>query len=135
MIPQTNTEISNVLESNEMTSKTYKIDFENNRISEKIDGINALEQAIYCILNTIRYENVIYSRNYGSEIENAIGLDYDFAKSEIERYVSEAILADDRFIEIQNYTTSKLNSDSMTISFDVLTNMGVTINVKKEVGV
>lgn len=135
MIPQTNTDISNVLESNEMTSKTYKIDFENNRISEKIDGINALEQAIYCILNTIRYENVIYSRNYGSETENAIGLDYDFAKSEIERYVSEAILADDRFIEIQNYTTSKLNSDSMTISFDVLTNMGVTINVKKEVGV
>ncbi len=138
MTPQTRSTsqiISNEIVINEMTSKTYKIDFEGNRIVEKIDGFEALKQAIYCILNTIRYEHIIYSHNYGSELNNAIGLDYDLAKSEVERYVKEAILADDRFTEIQNYTTSKISSDSMMISFDVLTKYGSTLNVEKEVGV
>ena len=137
MTPQTTatSQISNEITTIEMTNKTYKIDFDRNRITEKIDGIEALKQAIFCILNTIRYENIIYSHNYGSEVNSAIGLDYDLAKSEIERYVSEAILADDRFLEIQNYTTKKLTSDSMLITFDVLTNYGSTINVEKEVGV
>ena len=137
MTPQTisTSQISNEIVTQEMTSKTYKIDFERNRIAEKVDGPESLKQAIYCILNTIRYENVIYSHNYGSELNNAIGLDYDLAKSEVERYVTEAILADDRFIEIRNYETTKLNSDSMLISFDVITNYGTTINVEKEVGV
>ena len=131
----TNAQISNEIITEEMTSKTYKIDFSKNRINEKIDGLEALKQAIYCILNTIRYENIIYSHNYGSEVNSAIGLDYDLAKTEVKRYISEAILADDRFIEIQNYTTEKLTSDSMLISFDVLTEYGLTLNVEKEVGV
>ena len=131
----TNTQISNEIITEEMTSKTYKIDFSKNRINEKIDGLEALKQAIYCILNTIRYENIIFSHNYGSEVNSAIGLDYDLAKAEVKRYISEAILADDRFIEIQNYTTEKLTSDSMLISFDVLTEYGLTLNVEKEVGV
>ncbi len=137
MTPQTTTtsQISNEIITNEITSKTYKIDFERNRIVEKIDDLEALKQAIYFILNTIRYEHIIYSHNYGSELNSAIGLDYDLAKSEIERYVKEAILADDRFVEIQNYNTSKLNSDSVLVTFDVLTSYGFTLNVEKEVGV
>lgn len=137
MTPKTTTtsQISNEIITEEMTSKTYKIDFDRNRITDTIDGLESLKQAVYCILNTIRYENIIYSHNYGSEVNSAIGLDYDLAKSEIERYITEAILADDRFIEIQNYTTSKLNSDSILVSFDVLTSYGSTLNVEKEVGV
>jgi len=137
MTPQTTSlsQISNEISTIEMTNKTFKIDFEKNRIVEKIDDLEALKQAIYFILNTIRYEHIIYSHNYGSELNSAIGLDYDLAKSEIERYVKEAILADDRFIEIQNYSTEKITSDSMLISFDVLTSYGSTLNVEKEVGV
>lgn len=136
MTPQTSTsQISNEIITQEMTNKTYKVDFNRNRITEKIDNLEALKQAIYFILNTIRYEHIIYSHNYGSEINNVIGLDFDLAKSEVERFVKEAILADDRFLEIQNYTTKKLTSDSMLITFEVLTNYGSTINVEKEVGV
>lgn len=138
MTPQTTSTsqlINNEIVTNEMTNKTYKIDFERNRIVEKIDGFESLKQAIYFILNTIRYEHIIYSHNYGSELNNAIGLDYDLAKSEVERYIKEAILADDRFIEIQNYTTSPISSDSMMISFTVLTKYGATLNVEKKVGV
>lgn len=137
MTPKTITtsQISNEIVTQEMTNKTYKVDFEKNRIIEKIDDLGALKQAIYFILNTIRYEHIIYSHNYGSELNSAIGLDFDLAKSEIERYVKEAILADDRFLEVQKYTAKKITSDSMLITFDVLTNYGSTINVEKEVGV
>ena len=134
MTPQTTNQISNEISTNEMTSKTYKIDFERKRIVEKIDKYEALKQAIYFILNTIRYKHIIYSFNYGSEINNVIGMDYELAKSEIERYVREAILADDRFTEIRNFKVSKVSSDSMSISFDVYTIYG-TINVEQEVGV
>lgn len=134
MTPQTTSQISNEISTNEMTSKTYKIDFERKRIVEKIDKYEALKQAIYFILNTIRYKHIIYSFNYGSEIDNVIGMDYELAKSEIERYVREAILADDRFTEIRNFKVSKVASDSMSISFDVYTIYG-TINVEQEVGV
>ena len=134
MTPQTTNQISNEISTNEMTSKTYKIDFERKRIVEKIDKYEALKQAIYFILNTIRYKHIIYSFNYGSEINNVIGMDYELAKSEIERYVREAILADDRFTEIRNFKVSKVASDSMSISFDVYTIYG-TINVEQEVGV
>lgn len=134
MTPQTTSIISNEINTNEMTSKTYKIDFERKIIVEKIDRYEALKQAVYCILNTIRYKHIIYSFNYGSEIQNAIGMDYELAKSEIERYVKEAILADDRFTEIRNFKTEKIDSDSMLITFDVYTAYG-TINVEQEVGV
>ena len=135
MTPQTQSKISNEILTEEMTNKTWKVDFEKNRITEKIDSIESLKQAIYFILNTVRYENIIYSHNYGNEVLNVVGADFSLAKAEIERYVTEAILADDRFIEIQNYETTKLNSDNMLISFDVITNYGTTINVEKEVGV
>lgn len=133
---ETQTQISNELLTNEMPSKTYKIDFERNRIDGNfIDGIEALKQAIYCILNTIRYEHIIYSHNYGGELQNIIGMDFDLAKSEIKRYIEEAILSDERFTEIQNFNCQKINSDSIYISFDVLTDLGATINVEQEVNV
>lgn len=135
MIPKTVSNVSSEIVTAEMTNKTYKIDFNNNRIVKKVDGIEALKQAIYFIMNTVRYKHIIYSKNHGNELLNAIGLDYDLARAEVERYVKEAILADDRFREIQNYTTSKLSSDSVLVKFDVLTNLGSTINVEQEVGV
>ena len=135
MTPQTQSKISNEILTEEMTNKTWKVDFEKNRITEKIDSIESLKQAIYFILNTVRYENIIYSHNYGNEVLNIVGADYSLAKSEIERYIREAILADDRFSEIENYTTEKISSDSILIKFDVYTSSGSTISIEKEVGV
>ena len=52
---------------------TYKLDFETKRISTKIDDFEAVMQAITKILYTERYSCVIYSGDYGVELERLIG--------------------------------------------------------------
>lgn len=136
MTPEMSTDeetISNVIETSEMPSKTFKIDFDTNRITEKIDGMEAMKQAIFCILNTIRYEHIIYSHNYGNELENMIGSDYDLAVAEAKRYIEEAIIADDRFSSVNNFKFQRLDSESMKITCDVETIYGLTLNVETEV--
>ena len=138
MLPATTTDssiISNVIETVEQPNKTYKLDFNKNRITEKIDNIEALKQAIFCILNTTRYEFTIYSHNFGTELENAIGLDYELAKSEIQRYIEEAILADDRFVNVSNFKFQRMGLNSLLVTCDVDTVYGLTLNVEQEVGV
>lgn len=132
MTPQTQSKISNEIITEEMTNKTWKVDFEKNRITEKIDGIESLKQAIYFILNTVRYENIIFSFNYGNELSNIIGHDFEFIKSEAERYVKEAILADSRFKEILDFDIQRSGVDSCSMYFKVVTNEGV-ISIEKEV--
>ena len=103
MIPQNDIKNINITDDDIQTNVTYGIDFENKRMIGKIDNLKALEQAILMILSTARYENIIFSFNYGNELSNIIGHDFEFIKSEAERYVKEAILADSRFKEIEYY--------------------------------
>lgn len=49
-------------------SKTYKLNTDTQTIVGYYDGREAIEQAIYLILNTERFEWVIYSWAYGSEL-------------------------------------------------------------------
>jgi len=135
LTPVTISSDSSAIKTEEMPSLTYKIDFKQNRITEKIDNLEALKQAIYCALNTARYDYIIYSHNYGNELENAIGLDYDLAIAECKRYISEAILADDRFVSVNNFEFSRIDSETMEIQCDVESIYGLTINVKTEANI
>jgi hypothetical protein len=47
-------------DSSDLT-RTYKMDFENNRIMGFTDGLDTLQQAITKILFTERFKNLIYS--------------------------------------------------------------------------
>lgn len=53
------------------------------RVTGKVDGIKALEQAIYKILNTERYEYPIYSFAYGVELNKLIGKEQPYVRSEL----------------------------------------------------
>lgn len=88
-------ELDTELEEYENTDKTYKIDFSKKRITNTIDGIEALKQTIYCILNTERYENIIYSWNYGSEFNSLIGKDKDFILGDLKRRIVDALSVDE----------------------------------------
>lgn len=132
MIPQNDIKNINITADDIQTNVTYGIDFENKRMIGKIDNLKALEQATLMILSTARYENIIFSFNYGNELSNIIGHDFEFIKSEAERYVKEAILADSRFKEIVDFDIQRSGVDSCTMYFKVVTNEGV-ISIEKEV--
>ncbi|MDU8766989.1 DUF2634 domain-containing protein, partial [Clostridioides difficile] len=73
----------------------------------KIDGIcddvEALKQTIFLILNTERYEHLIYSRNYGVELNDLIGEPISYVIPELERRIKEALIQDDRVENVDNF--------------------------------
>ena len=133
LTPVTMEEYNDELEEYENIDKTYKIDFEKNRITNIIDGIEALEQSIYCILNTERYENIIYSWNYGSEFNSLIGKDKDFILGDLKRRIVDALSVDERINDVNNFKFST-NKESMIVNFIVKTIYG-EITIEQEVAI
>lgn len=101
------------------TSRTYKLDLEKKRIVGKIDNEDAILQLVLKILHTERYAYVIYSQNYGVELDRLIGQDYNFIVSDIERTMTDALLADDRILSITDFKTEQDTIDTMSVSFTV----------------
>lgn len=119
--------------SKRMTSRTYKLDKEKNTILGFTDGLDAIEQAIYKILNTERYEEIIYGFNYGVEFQSLIGKDYLFVKADIKRRIEEALLQDDRIESIGNFSViQKVDKDEVQIQFDAITVLGL-LHIEREV--
>lgn len=116
MIPRSSIDIELATEENAETSRTYKIT--GNRIQGYTDGLEALKQAIYKVLNTERYEYPIYSFNYGIELENLIGKDPIYVQIELKRRIRECLLKDDRITEVDNFQF-EVNGDEIKCTFDV----------------
>ncbi|KGN00307.1 DUF2634 domain-containing protein [Clostridium botulinum] len=110
-------------------TKTYKI--KDNRIVGFCDEIEALKQGIYLILNTERYEHLIYSDDYGSELKSLIGKDRDIAESEYKRRIKEALSQDDRINNVDNFIF-KYDCDNVLIEFIVFSIYG-KFSMDKEV--
>ena len=117
MLPLNDKDILQIDESTE-TSNTFFIDFEKGRISGFVDEREAVKQAIMLILNTERYKFLIYSWNYGIELEELIGTHPDIVEDEAERLISEALLQDDRITAVYDFEFSR-NKDTLLVSFKV----------------
>ena len=117
MLPLNDKDILQIDESTE-PSNTFFIDFEKGRISGFIDEREAVKQAIMLILNTERYKFLIYSWNYGAELEALIGTHPDIVEDEVERLISEALLQDDRITAVYGFEFSR-NKDTLLVNFKV----------------
>ena len=106
-----------------MPSYTYNINRNTNRISGYIDNREAITQAIYLILQTERYESMIYNWYYGTELDALIGKNRDYVTSELKRAITEALLEDDRITEVNNFRINYTN-DVAVIQFLVQTVFG-----------
>ena len=118
MIPETSIDIDLELEETEeiQPSRTYRIS--GNKIQGFIDGLEALKQAIYKVLNTEMYEYPIYSFSYGIELENLIGKDPIFVQVELQRRIRECLMQDDRITDVDNFKF-ELIGDEIKCTFDV----------------
>ena len=130
MLPLNDKDILQINESTEPSS-TFFIDFEKGRISGFIDEKEAVKQAIMLILNTERYKFLIYSWNYGAELEALIGTHPDIVEDEAERLISEALLQDDRITTVYDFEFSR-NRDTLLVNFKVDSIYG-DIDVETEV--
>jgi len=120
MLPELNA-INQVDET--MPSYTYNINRNANRISGYIDNKDAIVQAIYLILQTERYESVIYNWYYGAELDDLIGKNRNYVTSELRRMIREALLEDDRISEVTSFSFN-FKDDSVLVQFLVQTIIG-----------
>lgn len=124
MIPEINESLLNEpLESRPMPSLTWQFDFDKKRIVGKVDGLDAIKQAVYKTFQTDRFWHDIYSYDYGHEITLLLGTSPVFAQSEAARMVREALLPDDRVDSVENIET-EVNGDQLIIRFTVVTAYG-----------
>lgn len=133
MIPSNRNLIVTQIGQNEVT-RTYKVDSYNKRIIGTTDGQPAIEQAILKNFDTERFAYVIYSKNYGIELEKYISKDYDFIRSDLQRAIEECLLVDARIYSINNLQFTQEGLDYMSITMDIETEQGVlttTLEVKK----
>lgn len=99
-------------------SRTYALVWERNVIQGYADEREALMQAIYLILNTERYQYVIYSWNYGIELMDLIGREKSYVLPELERRISEALLQDDRIMAVNQFQFA-IEKKKYTVTFVV----------------
>lgn len=131
MIPQVQDDIRQDFTFETLPSKTFRMNHNTLTITGTIDQIQAVEQAVFLILNVERYQWLIYSWNYGVELHGLIGKPVDFCLPEIERRIREALLQDDRITAVQNFEFS-VNKKQVLTTFRVVTIYG-EIKVEKEV--
>ncbi len=108
---------------NNASSKTYYINFDERKIQSEIDGLEAVKQAVYMILNTEKESYVIYPFDYGISLEKYIGKPHDYVIADIEREIKESLLKDSRILNVENFEYIE-DGNKLTVKFTVITIYG-----------
>ena len=124
MIPSTNTILSTDLEVGTQPSKNYKMSLEQNIINGFCDELEAMQQVIYKILNTERYQHIIYSWNYGIELLDLYGEPITYVCPELQRRITEALVQDDRIDSVDNFEFDTSEKGTVKVTCTVRTIFG-----------
>lgn len=99
----------------DLPTLTYGMILERSRMRRRVDGKDAMKQAIFKILQTERYQySQIYSDNYGVEFWTLIGTPITYAIPEIERRITEALTWDQRITSVDNFEFTPGRNEVLT---------------------
>ena len=125
MIPALNiTQIGQPIKTGRLPTITHGLHFVNDTVVGYVDGVQAMEQAIYKILLTERYQYVIYNWDYGIELADLFGKTRAYVYPELKRRITEALKQDDRILEVDNFVFSAAKRDVVELSFTAHTIFG-----------
>lgn len=122
MLPQTNFEFDTDFDIVSQPSYTFKLNSDEN-IKGFVDDLQAVKQAIFLILNTQRYEYLIYNWDYGVEFDDLIGCEKNYAMVQIQSRITDALLQDDRIEAVIDFEF-ETKKKSITAYFVVKTIFG-----------
>lgn len=123
LIPKVNDDLQNDFEYEELPSKTFKLNISDQVITGNTDELEAMKQAIYLILNIERYENLIYSWNYGIELQDLFGKELNYVLPELKRRITEALLQDSRITNVTNFNFER-SGKKVHVTFTAITIFG-----------
>jgi len=111
-------------EKAEQPSRTFGINVSDEVIRGYTDELEAMKQAVFKILQTERYQNLIYSGNYGVELSDLFGQPMSYVQPELERRISEALLQDERILSVEDFEFSSKKKGELLATFKVKTVFG-----------
>lgn len=118
-----------IVEEYVIPTLTYQVS--EGRIQGKIDQSDAMRQAIKKVLSTDRMIYEIYSKEYGHDLGELIGKEYDYICAVIELILQEALLADDRVDAVTVNNIELVSKSSMSLEVTVETFWG-SFNLETE---
>ena len=87
-----------------LPTKTYHLRILTMRVQGLTDGLEAMKQAVFKVLQTERYRySKIYSGNYGVELWDLIGQPIPYVLPEIQRRIMEALTWDERITGVDGF--------------------------------
>ena len=122
MIPKTSFNMAE-LQFAEYANKDYKLNIEDGTVSGTCDGIDSVKQSVFKILNTERYDNIIYSWNYGVETKDLYGMPMSYVKPEVKRRFIEALKQDERIKDVSDFEF-EVNGPDLYVKFTVTCDYG-----------
>lgn len=131
MLPQTGNILRKEFQVVRQPSKAYRLEKEH--VRGYVEGLEAVKQAVYFILNTERYEHVIYKWNYGVELKDLFGKPMGLVKSKLKKRITEALTQDDRIQSVNAFSFTQ-EGRRLQVQFTVHTNCG-DFQAGKEVNV
>ena len=124
MIPSMNSILTTEIEVESQGTKNYQMHFTEKFINGYVDELKAMHQVIYKILNTERYQYIIYSWDYGIETVDLYGEPISYVCPEIERRIIEALTQDDRIESVDNFEFDYSEKGKLHVTFSVHTIYG-----------
>ena len=91
-----------------------------------------MKQAIVKTLDTERYDEIIYSWNYGTEMKTVYGQDWTVACSRVEDVIRDALIQDDRISDVKDFEFQRLPKGDLQVNFTVETIFGF-VNIERRV--
>ena len=116
----------------EYVTDTYLVDKSTGTVKKVGGGLEAMKQAAEIILSVERYQNQIYTSNFGRELKKLVGKPPEYVTSMLIRRIQEAFSVDSRFLSVENFSFDTTALGSMKCTFDVKTVYG-TVSGEVEV--
>lgn len=134
MIPSTSGFLEYDFEIEEQPTKVYKMDLNGNSIRGFCDELEAMKQTVFRILNTERYQYIIYPWWYGIETIDLYGEPVTWVCPELERRITEALLMDSRISSVMDFEHDISVKGVVHTSFTVKTVYG-DLKAEREVSI
>ena len=125
MLPQSsNVQVMIDLDIVSQPDKTYYIDKEKKIVQGTVeDYLKTVEQSVYLILQTERYDYIMYSRRYGIELKDLYGREENYVVPMLMLRVPDALLQDERIESVEDFSYT-INGGKFLINFTVKTKYG-----------
>lgn len=88
------------------------------RVQGRVDGMEALLQAVRLMLQVERGEFAIFSAEYGLQAKDLMGGDRPYVVAELERRIKECLLRDERILAVEDFAVSE-NGGRLWVQFVV----------------